>query len=70
MSDDEVDVGHVYRSLKSSTLRQEVFNLVCKCPDEISTEEIAIQLKRRERDVRGAITGNNRFKIDECLAVL
>jgi predicted transcriptional regulator with HTH domain len=64
----EMDIGHIYRSLKHSKIRDEVFNLVCNDHQEYSPREIADILKLPEKNILGALIGDkSRYKKEESL---
>jgi hypothetical protein len=65
----EMDIGHIYRSLKHSKIREDIFNLVCNDIKEYSPREIADILKLPEKNVLGALIGDkSRYKKEESLA--
>jgi predicted transcriptional regulator with HTH domain len=72
---DEVDIGHVYRSLKNSDTRNEVFSFACaECSEEkkwFSVIQIAKATGYSERAVMGALLGyGKRYKVEDALVSL
>ncbi len=68
MSGKEVDIGHVYRSLKKSTVRDKVFSYVCTASEEVSIKEIANAIHCPEKNVTGALFGDGkRYNQEDAL---
>lgn len=68
MSEEKIDVGRVYHSLKHSQIRTDIFNFASNSYEEFSAREIAIALRFIERDVMGALIGDGeRYKKESSL---